>query len=40
VLVVQAIAAVAAPSPRAHTRNEREEAKVVRSINFPVPFSV
>jgi hypothetical protein len=27
-------------SPRAHTRNAREEAKVVRSIYFPVPISV
>jgi hypothetical protein len=37
---VKTIAAVVAASPRAHTRRTCEDAKVVRSINFPVPFSV
>jgi hypothetical protein len=31
---------VVAASPRTHTRRTREEAKVVRSMNFPVSFSV
>jgi hypothetical protein len=27
-------------NPRTQTRNAREEAKVVRSIYFPVPISI
>jgi hypothetical protein len=38
--VVKMIAVVIVASPRTHTRNTREEAKVVRSMNFPVPISV
>ncbi len=33
-------AVVTVTSPNAETRKTREEAKVVRSINFPVPISV
>src|SRR5258708_38897885 len=31
-------AVVTVTSPRANARNTREEAKVVRSMNFPVPI--
>jgi hypothetical protein len=37
---VKTTAAVTVTSPKAHARSTREEAKVVRSINFPVPVSV
>ena len=32
--------AVTVTSPKMQARNTREEAKVVRSMNFPVPMSV
>jgi hypothetical protein len=34
------IAVVKVTSARTQTRNVREEAKVVRSIYFPVPISI
>ena len=34
------IAVVTVTSPSAQTRSAREEAKVVRSIYFPVPISI
>jgi hypothetical protein len=36
--VVNTAAAVRVTSPKAETRRTREEAKVVRSMNFPVQF--
>jgi hypothetical protein len=33
-------AAVTVTSPKTPTRKRREEVKVVRSMNFPVPISV
>jgi len=38
--LLKMIAVVTVTSPRTQTRNVREEAKVVRSIYFPVPISV
>jgi hypothetical protein len=38
--LVKTTAAVTVSSPKAHTRRIRQEAKVVRSINFPVPVSL
>jgi len=37
---VNMTAVEAATSPKTQTRKAREEANVVRSINFPVPISV
>jgi hypothetical protein len=37
---VKMIAVVTVASPSTHTRKTREETKVVRSMNFPVPISV
>jgi hypothetical protein len=38
--VVKMTAAAVVASPKMQARKIREEAKVVRSINFPVPISV
>jgi hypothetical protein len=38
--VVKVTAVVAATNPKKQTRKMCEEAKVVRSMNFPVPISV
>jgi hypothetical protein len=40
VSVVKMTAAAVVASPKMQARKIREEAKVVRSINFPVPISV
>jgi hypothetical protein len=39
-VVVKMTAVVMVTSPKTQTRRTREEAKVVRSIDFPVPISV
>jgi hypothetical protein len=36
--MVKVTAVVTATNPKQQTRKTREEAKVVRSMNFPVPF--
>ena len=38
--MVKITAADVVTSPKMHARKIREETKVVRSINFPVPMSV
>jgi hypothetical protein len=38
-LVVKVTAGVTATNPKKQTRKACEEAKVVRSMNFPVPIS-
>jgi hypothetical protein len=38
--VVQTLAVARVASPRMHTRRAREEAEVVRSINFPVRIAL
>ena len=40
VSLVKTTAAVSVTSPKTQTRNTREEAKFVRSMNFPVPISI
>jgi len=39
-LLVKVTAVVIVTRPKTQTRRTREEAKVVRSMNFPVPISV